>query len=143
MLPYSFSRWAIDRVSRVEERPAVFYFHPWEIDADQPRVEGAPLRVCVSDAADASLRAAAAYSLLINIPSALLGMSLADVQARSPRRASEQIPWRIGDTDLEIFFDRSNASNPRKRADPILPRHIRRLCRWIGAAGRRPCRRRR
>ena len=78
------------------------------------RVEGAPLRVCVSDAADARLRAAAAYSLLINIPSALLGMSLADVQARSPRRASEQTPWRVGDTDLEICFDRSNASSPRR-----------------------------
>ena len=44
VLPYSFSRWAIDRVSRVEGRPAVFYFHPWEIDGDQPRVEEAPLR---------------------------------------------------------------------------------------------------
>ena len=44
VLPYSFSRWAIDRVSRIEQRPAVFYFHPWEIDADQPRVAGAPLR---------------------------------------------------------------------------------------------------
>ncbi|MEP3420833.1 MAG: XrtA system polysaccharide deacetylase [Erythrobacter sp.] len=44
VLPYSFSRWAIRQVNRVEERPAVFYFHPWEIDADQPRVAGAPLR---------------------------------------------------------------------------------------------------
>ena len=44
VLPYAFSRWAIDRVSRQEQRPAVFYFHPWEIDADQPRVAGAPLR---------------------------------------------------------------------------------------------------
>ena len=44
VLPYSFSRWAIDRVSRVEQQPAVFYFHPWEIDADQPRVDGASLR---------------------------------------------------------------------------------------------------
>ena len=44
VLPYSFSHWAIDRVSRVEERPAVFYFHPWEIDADQPRVPGASMR---------------------------------------------------------------------------------------------------
>ena len=44
VLPYSFSRWAIDRVSRIEQRPAVFYFHPWEIDEDQPRVGHAPLR---------------------------------------------------------------------------------------------------
>ena len=43
VLPYVFSRWAIGQVNR-ERRPAVFYFHPWEIDPDQPRVAGAPLR---------------------------------------------------------------------------------------------------
>jgi polysaccharide deacetylase family protein (PEP-CTERM system associated) len=43
VLPYGFSRWAIGQVNR-EGRPAVFYFHPWEIDPDQPRVAGAPLR---------------------------------------------------------------------------------------------------
>ena len=25
-------------------RPAIIYFHPWEIDPDQPRVANAPLR---------------------------------------------------------------------------------------------------
>lgn len=44
VLPYGFSRWAIRQVNREDKRPAVFYFHPWEIDPDQPRVEGAPLR---------------------------------------------------------------------------------------------------
>jgi len=44
VLPYGFSRWAIRQVNRREGRPAVFYFHPWEIDPDQPRVAGAPLR---------------------------------------------------------------------------------------------------
>ncbi len=44
ILPYGFSRWAIGRVNGAEGRPAVFYFHPWEIDPDQPRVLGAPLR---------------------------------------------------------------------------------------------------
>jgi len=44
VLPYGFSRWAIRQVNRQEERPAVFYFHPWEIDPDQPRVHEAPLR---------------------------------------------------------------------------------------------------
>ena len=44
MLPYRFSRWAIGRVNAREQRPAVFYFHPWEIDPDQPRVAPAPLR---------------------------------------------------------------------------------------------------
>ncbi|TNE28913.1 MAG: DUF3473 domain-containing protein [Alphaproteobacteria bacterium] len=44
VLPYGFSRWAIHQVNQREGRPAVFYFHPWEIDPDQPRVENAPLR---------------------------------------------------------------------------------------------------
>jgi hypothetical protein len=44
VLPYHFSRWAIRQVNREDDRPAVFYFHPWEIDPGQPRVAGAPLR---------------------------------------------------------------------------------------------------
>jgi len=44
VLPYGFSRWAIRQVNRAEGRPAVFYFHPWEVDPDQPRVAHAPLR---------------------------------------------------------------------------------------------------
>jgi len=44
VLPYGFSRWAIRQVNREERRPAVFYFHPWEIDPEQPRVPDAPLR---------------------------------------------------------------------------------------------------
>jgi polysaccharide deacetylase family protein (PEP-CTERM system associated) len=44
VLPYAFSRWAIRQVNRRDERPAIFYFHPWEIDPGQPRVAGAPLK---------------------------------------------------------------------------------------------------
>lgn len=44
VLPYAFSRWAIRQVNRQEGRPAVFYFHPWEIDSNQPRVAHAPMR---------------------------------------------------------------------------------------------------
>ncbi|MCZ8321104.1 MAG: DUF3473 domain-containing protein [Novosphingobium sp.] len=44
VLPYAFSRWAIRQVNSTDRRPAVFYFHPWEIDPTQPRVVGAPLR---------------------------------------------------------------------------------------------------
>lgn len=44
LLPYGFSRWAVRQVNGREERPAIIYFHPWEIDPDQPRVAGAPLR---------------------------------------------------------------------------------------------------
>ena len=44
LLPYAFSRWAIRQVNGQEGRPAIIYFHPWEIDPDQPRVADAPLR---------------------------------------------------------------------------------------------------
>jgi polysaccharide deacetylase family protein (PEP-CTERM system associated) len=44
VLPYAFSRWAIRQVNLRERRPAVFYFHPWEIDPAQPRVTNAPLK---------------------------------------------------------------------------------------------------
>ncbi|HWT12823.1 MAG TPA: XrtA system polysaccharide deacetylase [Allosphingosinicella sp.] len=44
LLPFAFSSWAIGRVNRAEARPAIFYFHPWEIDPDQPRVAEAPLK---------------------------------------------------------------------------------------------------
>jgi polysaccharide deacetylase family protein (PEP-CTERM system associated) len=44
VLPYAFSRWAIAQVNSSAARPAVFYFHPWEIDPGQPRIAQAPLR---------------------------------------------------------------------------------------------------
>ena len=44
ILPYALSRWALNRVNSTDGQPAIFYFHPWEVDPDQPRVEGAPLR---------------------------------------------------------------------------------------------------
>jgi len=44
LFPYALSRWAIARVNSQDRQPGVFYFHPWEIDPEQPRVSGAPLR---------------------------------------------------------------------------------------------------
>ena len=40
LLPYSLSRWMLRQVNNKDGSPAVFYFHPWEIDVDQPRVPG-------------------------------------------------------------------------------------------------------
>ncbi len=42
--PYGFTRWAIRRVNAQDREPAVFYFHPWEIDTQQPRPEGLSAR---------------------------------------------------------------------------------------------------
>jgi len=43
LLPYMWTRWGIDRLNTVEQRPAIFYLHPWEIDPDQPRIAAAAL----------------------------------------------------------------------------------------------------
>jgi len=40
LMPYGLSRWLIRRVNFEEGRSAIFYFHPWEIDPEQPRVKG-------------------------------------------------------------------------------------------------------
>lgn len=40
LLPYALSRWLLQRVNRVDGEPCMFYFHPWEIDPSQPRVDG-------------------------------------------------------------------------------------------------------
>jgi len=37
LLPYAVSRWGLRRVNEGDRQPAIFYFHPWEIDPDQPR----------------------------------------------------------------------------------------------------------
>ena len=40
LLPYFISRWSLKRVNRKDRQPCVFYFHPWEIDPEQPRPQG-------------------------------------------------------------------------------------------------------
>lgn len=37
LLPYQASRAMIKHINRREQQSAIFYFHPWEIDPDQPR----------------------------------------------------------------------------------------------------------
>jgi polysaccharide deacetylase family protein (PEP-CTERM system associated) len=38
LLPYGWTRWGIARLNKREQRPAIFFLHPWEIDAAQPRL---------------------------------------------------------------------------------------------------------
>jgi polysaccharide deacetylase family protein (PEP-CTERM system associated) len=44
LYPYAFSRWALQQVNQVDHQPGIFYFHPWEIDPEQPRPAGASLK---------------------------------------------------------------------------------------------------
>jgi len=38
LLPYALSRWGLASINRRDQRPFIFYLHPWEIDPGQPRV---------------------------------------------------------------------------------------------------------
>jgi polysaccharide deacetylase family protein (PEP-CTERM system associated) len=38
LLPYRYTAAGIRRINRCEQRPACIYFHPWEMDAKQPRL---------------------------------------------------------------------------------------------------------
>ena len=40
LLPYPVSRWMLNRVNASERKSGVFYFHPWEMDPEQPRIAG-------------------------------------------------------------------------------------------------------
>lgn len=44
LAPYPLFRAALRRVNGAEHVPAVFYFHPWEVDPRQPRLAEAPVR---------------------------------------------------------------------------------------------------
>ena len=44
LYPYVVSRWALRKVNQDEGQSGMFYFHPWEIDPDQPRQPGIGLK---------------------------------------------------------------------------------------------------
>ncbi len=44
LLPYSVSRWAMKQVNASDKQSCIFYFHPWEVDPDQPRQDGLPFK---------------------------------------------------------------------------------------------------
>ncbi len=47
LLPYRLSRWQMRRVNRADRQPGIFYFHPWEVDPEQPRQTGISVRTRV------------------------------------------------------------------------------------------------
>ena len=44
LFPYALSQWAIKRVNEQDRQACLFYFHPWEIDPEQPRQHGLPMK---------------------------------------------------------------------------------------------------
>ena len=43
LLPYWVSQWGLESINRREQKPFIFYLHPWEIDPAQPRVAASRL----------------------------------------------------------------------------------------------------
>jgi polysaccharide deacetylase family protein (PEP-CTERM system associated) len=39
LFPFEWTRWGIERLNAVEQRPVMFYLHPWEVDPEQPRFQ--------------------------------------------------------------------------------------------------------
>lgn len=44
LYPYPVSKWAYRFINGREKQPGIFYFHPWEIDAEQPRQQNLPIK---------------------------------------------------------------------------------------------------
>ena len=44
LLPYSISKKMLDHVNSSENKPVVFYFHPWEIDSHQPKISNLSIK---------------------------------------------------------------------------------------------------
>lgn len=47
LYPYQLTRYALRHINQQENKPCVFYFHPWEIDHQQPRQKGIDLKTRV------------------------------------------------------------------------------------------------
>ena len=44
LFPYQLSRWLLKRVNKQDKQSGIFYFHPWEVDPDQPRQQNIGLK---------------------------------------------------------------------------------------------------
>lgn len=44
LLPYTVSKMAMKRVNAADKKSCIFYFHPWEIDPEQPRQKNASMK---------------------------------------------------------------------------------------------------
>lgn len=45
LLPVRFIEWGIRSLNKKENQPAIIYFHPWEIDPEQPKLNGSRVSV--------------------------------------------------------------------------------------------------
>lgn len=45
LFPLRFIEWGLRRLNEKEKQPAIIYLHPWELDTEQPRLNGSRLSV--------------------------------------------------------------------------------------------------
>ncbi len=43
LFPYQFTEWALGSINKSQRKPFIFYLHPWEVDAEQPRIKASRL----------------------------------------------------------------------------------------------------
>ena len=41
LFPYAVTKYLLEKINQKENQPFIFYIHPWEIDPEQPRINGA------------------------------------------------------------------------------------------------------
>ena len=85
LLPYALSAWAIRQVN-AEGQPAIFYFHPWEIDPDQPRVEHAPIKSKIRHYTNLDAMAGKLRAVMRDFAWGRMDAMLSDWQSKAPER---------------------------------------------------------
>jgi len=45
LLPIQFTEWGMRSINKKETRSAIVYFHPWEIDSEQPKLNGSRVSI--------------------------------------------------------------------------------------------------
>ncbi len=96
LLPYRASSWAIERVNRIDRQPAIFYFHPWEIDPHQPRIRGRERQDPLPPLPEPRPHRVAPEPAAVRLP---LGPHRPRVRDRAPREAARSSSRRAVGAD--------------------------------------------
>jgi polysaccharide deacetylase family protein (PEP-CTERM system associated) len=97
LIPYGPTRWAIRHIHAVERQPVMVYFHPWEIDPEQPVIR-AGFRSTFRHYTNLTTMAAKVERLLQDFQFTTLSDACAQHPAygAAPERLSESIEGKAG-----------------------------------------------
>ncbi|HEU0043589.1 XrtA system polysaccharide deacetylase [Sphingomonas sp.] len=121
LLPAALTDFAVRQVNR-EGQPAVFYFHPWEIDPGQPRVTNAPLKSRLRHYARLGAMAGKLRELIARHEWGRVDEVVADLPRPQafPRRTpgpSRELPSDEGQTPPTEFVATGPRPSPGKRKE--------------------------